>query len=163
MARFRKSSLVLMAFILSAFSQGVFAQETEIEGVTSKLVELRQNNGVLRMEISLKNTGSKLATAGALLYSQIAIVDAQSNQKEFASKGPDGHYFAGPISDWNEGGRWFPRIEPGGEAHIWLYFEPLPAGRKVTVQVPMMFPFEDVVVKEGPPASTTDAMGSLSP
>lgn len=163
MTLFRKSTIILMVMFLTSLAPCAFSQETEIPGVTAKLVELRQFNGVLRLEIVPKNPTAKAATGDTLFYSQVAIVDAQSNEKEFPSKGPDGHYFAGPVSDWNSGGRWYPRIEAGSEARIWIYFEPLPVGRKVSVQVPHMFPFDDVVVKEGPPASTTDAQGTLAP
>src|SRR3954467_3730680 len=163
MTFYRKPTVFLLVIFFSLVSLCAFAQETEIPGVTAKLVELRQYNGVLRLEILLKNPTAKPATGDTLFYSQVAIVDAESNQKEFASKGPDGHFFAGPISDWNSGGRWYPKIEANSEARIWLYFEPLPVGRKVSVQVPHMFPFDDVVVKEGPPPSTTDAQGTIAP
>jgi outer membrane protein OmpA-like peptidoglycan-associated protein len=143
-------------------SQALVAQETEINGVTASLVELRQHNGVLRLEIALKNSGDKEASSSkALRYSEVVLVDARSQQKHFAMKDADGHYLAGPVSDWNGGGRWFPRIARGQEARVWLFFEPLAAASKVTVQVPLMFPFDDVTVSEGAPSSATDAQGSI--
>ena len=139
-------------------------QETEIPGVTARLVELRQYNGVLRLGIALKNSGEKLASeAKPLEFSKVVIIDAQSKQKHFALKDADGHYLAGPEQDWNDGGRWFPKIPPGGEASVWALFEPLSAGTKVSVQVPLMFPFDDVQIAEGPPGSSLQVAGTTSP
>ena len=162
MNSFQKGAIALIAF-LGVLPRALTAQETEINGVSASMVELRQYNGALRLEIVLKNSSDKEASAvKALQYSQVVLVDAQSRQKHFAMKDADGHYLAGPISDWNGGGRWFPKIARGEEARVWLFFEPLAAGSKVTVQVPLMFPFDDVVVSEAAPMSTTDAPGSMA-
>ena len=41
-------------------------------------------------------------------------------------------------------------LEAGQQGVAWAYFDALPAGTVVSVEVPQMFPFEDVVVTEGP-------------
>jgi hypothetical protein len=33
---------------------------------------------------------------------------------------------------------------------MWMFFEPLPTGTVVSVQIPHMFPFENVKIEEGP-------------
>jgi outer membrane protein OmpA-like peptidoglycan-associated protein len=91
------------------------------------------------------------------------LVDAQVKQKHFAMKDADGHYLGGPISDWTGGGRWYAKIPPGGQALVWVLFEPVTAGSKMTVQVPLMFPFDDVVVTEGAPASGQQVAASVPP
>ena len=41
-------------------------------------------------------------------------------------------------------------LPPGQQGVLWAYFDALPAGTVVSVEVPQMFPFEDVTVTEGP-------------
>src|SRR3954466_2625835 len=95
---FRKASVTLV-FTLAAFSLQLAAQETEIPGVTAKIVELRQNNGATRLTILLKNTTQKAATGKALLYQDVVLLDAKTKTKYYPMKDVDGHYLVGPTSD----------------------------------------------------------------
>jgi len=164
MKTIRGAAFLLVAG-LGLLTQRLMAQqETEIPGVTASLVELRASDGVLRLAIAFKNNGDKPATSSkALEFSKVVLVDGQSKQKHFAVKDPDGHYLAGPISDWNGGGRWYARIPPGGQALVWVLFESMPAGSRMSVQVPLMFPFDDVAVTEGAPKTELQVAGSVLP
>jgi flagellar motor protein MotB len=123
--------------------------------VSAELVELRQNNGVLRLAVRLINNADKDASPGsAIKLSDLVLVDAKSKKKHFPLRGADGNYIGGPASDWGDGGRWWVRIPAHSEVVIWAFFEALPQGSKVSVQVPGMFPFDDLPVTEG--------VGSLS-
>jgi outer membrane protein OmpA-like peptidoglycan-associated protein len=164
MKRIRAAAVLLLAGSGLSPQRLAAQQETEIPGVTARLVELRQYNGVLRLGISLKNSAEKLASsAKPLEFSKVMLVDAQSKQKHFAMKDADGHYLAGPVQDWNDGGRWYAKIPPGGEASVWVLFEPLSSATKISVQVPLMFPFDDVQISEGPPGSSQQVAGTIPP
>lgn len=146
-------SLFLFAVVLlltpsSGVSQPV---ETEIPGVTAELVELRQAGGVLRLAVRYANGGTTEASPSRFSVGQIVLVDVKSKQKHFPLKDADGYFIGGPIGDATlDGGRIVLAIPPGQQSVLWAYFEPLPAGSVVSVELPQMFPFEDVSVTEGP-------------
>ncbi len=123
--------------------------ETEISGVVAELKELRQNGGALRLAVTFTNKGAKEVDSDRFSAGQITIVDAKSKKKQFPIKDAEGHYIAGPVGDSLEGGRIVMRIPPGQSTTLWAYFEPLTAGSKVSVEMPLVFPFEDIVVTEG--------------
>jgi outer membrane protein OmpA-like peptidoglycan-associated protein len=155
--------LLLLGSVYFAVSVSA-QQETEVQGLTASLEELRQFNGVLRLKIALKNSGDKASSGStALEYGKIMLIDAQSKQKHFGLKDADGHFLAGPISDWNGGGRWFPKVAKGETAFVWVLFEPVASGSKVSVQVPLMLPFDDVLVKDSAPSNTQVVQGSMPP
>jgi outer membrane protein OmpA-like peptidoglycan-associated protein len=143
--------LLPLALSLSA-SVAVLAEpvETEIPGVTAELVELRQAEGVLRLAVRFKNDSGKNATGQMINFSQVALVNAKSKQKSFVVKGADGRYLAGPTGDWGGGGRWSAAIPAKSETILWALFEPVAPGSVLSVQIPSLFPFDDVAVKEGP-------------
>lgn len=125
--------------------------ETELPGVTAEVLELRQQSGILRLAIRLTNGTEKEAKdSGALKLADVVLVDAKTKKKHFSLRAADQHYLGGPVSDWNDGGRWFAHIPARSEAILWTYYEPLPVGSVVSIQAPKMFPFENVQVTEGP-------------
>ncbi len=138
-----------LVFLTPGFATGQPA-ETEIPGVTAEIVELRQDDGVLRLMVKYVNNGSEVASPDRFSVGEIALVDMQSKQKHFPLKGADGFFIGGPIGDEIDGGRIALVIPPGMESVLWAYFEPLPAGTTVSVQLPQMFPFDVVPVTEGP-------------
>ena len=144
--------LLPLAFSLSV-SAAVLAEpvETEIPGVTAELIELRQAEGVLRLAVRFKNNSDKNATGQTINFSQVTLVNAKSKKKSFVIKGADGRYLAGPTSDWDGGGRWSAASIPAkSETILWALFEPVAPGSVLSVQIPSLFPFDDVAVKEGP-------------
>ena len=140
----------------AALAQG---QETEIPGVTARLAYLRQSNGLLRAGILLKNTGAEEGAPKGVPYSEVYLLDAKTKTKQFPLKAANGHFLAGPISDWDHGGRWFPHLAKNEETLLWFMFDPVPADHKVSLHVPSLLPFDDVSVTEGPapadPGSST--------
>ena len=125
------------------------AEETEIPGVTATLAYLRQYNGILHLGVKLKNPGEKEAsTSKAIQFSRIVVADAKAGKKYSPLKGADGSYLAGPVSDSNDGGRWFPSIPPKAEILLWVLFDTVPQNAVLTVQVPLMFSFEEVKVSD---------------
>ena len=78
------------------------------------------------------------------------LLDAKSKKKHLPIKDANGHYVAGPIGDDIAGGRIQLRIPPRETTVVWTYFEPVAAGSVMTVEVPYVFPFENVPVTDGP-------------
>jgi outer membrane protein OmpA-like peptidoglycan-associated protein len=120
-------------------------------GVTAELLELRQEAGVLRLAVRFKNESNQDASGQTIYFSQVTLVDAKSKKKSFVIKGADGRYLAGPTTDWGDGGRWgAPRIAAKTETVLWALFEPVAPGSVLSVQIPSLFPFENVAVSKGP-------------
>jgi photosystem I P700 chlorophyll a apoprotein A2 len=141
--------LALLGFVSPVAPAG--AEETEIAGVAATLEAVRQYNGILRLGVKMANSTDKDArTSKPIQFSKIVITDAKAGKKYSPLKGADGQYLAGPVSDSNEGGRWFPSIPPKSEILLWVFFEALPPSASLTVQVPLMFAFEEVMVSEQP-------------
>lgn len=139
---------VLLVFVLASSARAQLV-ETEIPGISAELVELRQQAGVLRFAVRLVNASAKDVATDALYLSQFVLVDAKSKTKHFVMKGADGNFLGGPTVDWNSGGRWGGNIPPKSQMILWALFEPLPSGSTVSVQIPKMFPFDDIKVSEG--------------
>ncbi len=145
------SPLLLAAIFLAATSVAAEPVETEIDGVTAEVVELRTSGGVTRLAVRFINRGTKQAETAHYSVGKIVLVDAKSKQKHFPIKDASGFFIGGPIGDMTlDGGRIRVVLEAGQQGVAWAYFNALPAGTIVSVEVPQMFPFEDVVVTEGP-------------
>ena len=66
------------------------------------------------------------------------------------SRTPTAYFIGGPIGDSTlDGGRVYVVLEAGQRGVAWAYFNAIPPGTVVSVELPQMFPFEDVVVTEG--------------
>lgn len=125
--------------------------ETEIDGVTAGVAELRTSGGVTRLAVRFINGGAKRAESAHYSVGKIVLIDAKSKQKHLPIKDAGGYFIGGPIGDTTlDGGRIYVLLEAGQQGVAWAYFNALPAGTVVSVEVPQMFPFEDVVVTEGP-------------
>jgi len=124
--------------------------ETEIPSVTAELVELRTSGGVTRLAVRYLNGGGAEASSDRFAADKIALVDVKSKQKHSPIKDADGKFVAGPIGDEIGGGRVYVKLQPGQQAVAWAYFDAIPPGTVVSVELPQMFPFEDVTVTEGP-------------
>jgi outer membrane protein OmpA-like peptidoglycan-associated protein len=123
--------------------------ETEVAGVTAEVLELRQSGGVLRLAIRFANTGAKVAEFDRYGVNRIVLVDAKSKQKHLPLKDASGRYIAGPIGDLIEGGRIALKVPDRQSTVLWAYFEPVAPGSVMNVEVPQVFPFENVTVTEG--------------
>lgn len=139
------ASIVICLAAAPASAQPPRDQETDLPGVTARLLSVRRDEGVVVVAIALRNTGSADARSStALEFSQFVLVDGAGGTKHFPLKDQNGHYLAGPVSDWNGGGRWFPIVPGRGARTVWAMFEPLKAGAKVNIQAPLLPPFDDL-------------------
>ncbi len=151
---------VLLFVPLSAIG----AQDTELSGITADIAFLRQYDGVLHLGVILHNPGAREVDAHrALDFGNITIVDAKANKKYFPLKDANGRYLAGPTSDWNGGGRWFPKLLPGSDTLLWVLFDTVPAGDTVTVDGPLFHSFDNVSVTKTPPPPGQEAISSVPP
>lgn len=147
----RNRAYFLTPIILLLATNSVQAElaETEVAGVSAEVAELRQAGGALRLVVRYANSGTKAADFSRFSAGKIVLVDVKSRQKYFPIKDANNQWVAGPIGDEIEGGRLRLSIPPGQETFAWAYFEPLAAGTVVSVELPQMFPFEDIPVTEG--------------
>lgn len=162
----KRTALACLILALTCVPAAAQPAETEIPGVTAELLELRQDAGVLALAVKFVNTtASDAAVSEGLMFKDVTLIDAKAKTKYLPLEGPGKRFFAGPASDHNEGGRWFIHLPPKGDAVLWLLFDPIARGAVVSVQVPRMFPFENVTVVEGAPSrvfSSTSASSTPS-
>ncbi len=144
------SAILVAAWCLTATAALAQPVETELAGVTAELVELRQSGGVLRLAVRFANAETKTANFNAYEVSRIVLVDAKSKKKHLPIKDANGHWVAGPIGDDIDGGRIVLKIPARQATVVWAYFEPVPAGTVMNVEVPHVFPFDNVPVTDGP-------------
>ena len=139
------ASAAICMTMTGAPAQPAQDQETDLPGVTARLLSVRRHESVLIVAIALRNTGPADATSSTPLdFSKFVLVDGTSGTKHFPLKDQNGHYLAGPVSDWNGGGRWFPVVPGRGARTVFAMFEPLKAGTKASVQAPLLPPFDDL-------------------
>jgi OOP family OmpA-OmpF porin len=134
-----------LAFLLAAPAASAQPTETEIPDVSAEIAELRTSGGVTRLAVRYTNGGAQ-ERESRFEANKVAIIDTKSKQKHLPIKDADNQFVAEPLDSI---GRIYVRLPPGSQAVAWLYFDPLPAGSVVSVEVPQMFPFDDVTVTEG--------------
>jgi outer membrane protein OmpA-like peptidoglycan-associated protein len=123
--------------------------ETEIANVTTEVAELRTSGGVTRLAVRYLNSGSTEVETRRFSVGNIVLVDAKSKKKYLPIQDANSQFIGGPLGDSIDGGRVLVTLPPGRPAVLWAYFDAVPAGTVVSVEVPQMFPFDDVVVTEG--------------
>lgn len=134
------------SFARPAAAQGV---ETELPGVTANVLELRSAGGVLRLAVRFTNGTATAAESNRFIGERITLVNAKSKRKYFPLKDGTGQYLVGPLADTLDGGRIAIRVPAKSSTIVWAYFEPQPAGTVVNVEMPNVFPFDNVAVTEG--------------
>jgi len=100
---------VLLLTVGKTSAQAPPQQDTTVPGTTARLAVVGVFDNVLLVSIALKNSEAKEAELPVVEYSKFSLVDAAGAAKHFPLRGANGHYLAGPISDWN-GGRWYPHV-----------------------------------------------------
>jgi outer membrane protein OmpA-like peptidoglycan-associated protein len=144
------SRLAVLALLFAPAFVSAEPVETEIPNVTAEVVELRTSGGVTRLAVRYINGGAEKTETGFFAVGKVVLVDVKSKKKHFPIKDANGHFVGGPIGERElDGGRILVKLPPEQPGVLWTYFEALPAGTVVSIEVPQMFPFEDVVVTEG--------------
>jgi outer membrane protein OmpA-like peptidoglycan-associated protein len=160
----RKLSLTFVCTLLLAPALAVAELvETEIAGVSAEIAELRTSGGVTRLAIRYKNNNPKEAWTDIYEVDKIAIVDVKSKKKYGPIKDANNQFIGGPINDEIGGGRIYVKMPAGQEGIAWTYFDAISGGSVVSVEVPQMFPFEDVTVTEGPGTLTSASSAKSIP
>ncbi len=145
----RIATVLASVVLLGARAACAAPAETEIPNVTAEVVELRSSGGVTRLAVRYVNGSAEEAETKRFEADKVVLVDVKSKKKHFPIKDAKHQFIAGPIGDAIGGGRIYVTLPPGRAGVLWAYFEALPAGASVSVEIPQMFPFEDVVVTEG--------------
>jgi len=156
---------LVIAVLLIVLPRSAAAQpvETELEGVTASVVELRQADGLLHLAVRFTNGGAKPADARRYGVERITLVDVKSRKKYLPLKDANGQFLAGPIGDWIDGGRIALRVPVKQSNVVWAYFEPVAPGTVMTVELPYVFPFENVPVTEGPSTVLSSVTAKSTP
>ena len=165
MVRMIKAALaaVLPALALATVCRAA-GQDTDIPGVGAEVAFARQYDGVLHVGIVLHNPGAKEADFhSAVEFASVVVIDAKANKKLFPLKDANGHFLAGPVSDWNGGGRWFPKLPPGSDTLVWALFDAVAGSGPVTVEGPVFHSFANVAIKDGPPEPGREVASSVPP
>lgn len=151
------ASRLCLILIMAAAAAGPTAaqtgeQDSDLAGVTTRIAYLRQAGGALRLGVAFKNTTDSPVRADPLMLDQVTLIEPKSGQKHFPLKDANGRFVAGPVSDWNGGGRWWVDIPAQAEVLVWALFEPI-TGSAADVVLPYSQPFDAVpVVTAGPEA-----------
>jgi len=139
-------------------------QDTDLVDVTADIAFLRQYDGVLHVGIVLHNAGKRAAAASqAIDYSKVLVIDPKANKKYFPLKDANGHFLAGPISDWNGGGRWFPRLLPNSDTIMWVLFDAISQGDAIRLEAPVVHAFEKLSVTTEAPSQSGEVTSSVQP
>jgi outer membrane protein OmpA-like peptidoglycan-associated protein len=139
-------------------------QDTDLADVTADIAFVRQYDGVMHVGIVLHNAGKRQAASSqAVDYSKVVVIDPKANKKYFPLKDANGHFLAGPISDWNGGGRWFPRLLPNSDTVMWVLFDAVSQGDAIRIEAPMVHAFENLNVTAAPPPAHPDVASILPP
>ena len=155
--------------VLSAaavFAHQLQDQETDLPGVTARLLFVAHDGTTTTIAIVLRNSAAQDAQATAgLTFSKFMLVETAGGRKHFPLADENGHYLAGPIANWNNGGTWYPFVPAQGTRTLFAMFERLPAGARVSIQAPTLPPFDDVdldAVAARPPASEAMPRGAIA-
>jgi outer membrane protein OmpA-like peptidoglycan-associated protein len=157
---------VLVAPLAAAFFHPALGapQETDLPGVTADIAYLRQYDGVLHVGVLLHNPANKQVAAHlALDFGQVVVIDPKANKKHFALKDANGHFLAGPISDWNGGGRWFPKLEAQSDTVVWMLFDAVQSGSAINVEGPLFHSMNNLAVVDGAPSNGQQVASSVPP
>ena len=156
--------LLLVLLSVRGTAAAVATHDADIPGVTAEIAFLRQYNGVLHLGVVLHNPDTKdAATRTAIDYGNVVIVDPKANKKLFPLKDANGHFLAGPISDWNGGGRWFPKLLARSDTLVWILFDAATSGDAVTVEGPVFRSFANVAISKDPPQPGQEIASSVPP
>ena len=160
--------LVLVVLILTAAAARPAAaqtgeQDSDLAGVKTHIAYLRQYGGALYLGVAFTNATSKpVKGTQALVFDHVILTEPKSQQRHFPLKDSRGRFVAGPVSDWNGGGRWWVDIPAHGEVLVWALFEPV-SGSTVDVALPYSQPFDAVPVSMTAPTATAASGWFLGP
>ena len=154
---------LFFALAAARFAEAAGPQDTDLAGVTAEIAFLRQYAGVLHLGVVLHNPDVKESSAhSAINFGDVVVIDSKANKKYFPLKDANGHFLAGPVSDWNDGGRWFPKLVGKSDTLVWVLFDAVANGA-VTVEGPVFHSFANVAVNDGPPQPGQEVASSVPP
>ena len=142
--------LVMAVLTVAVPAQFNEAIETNWENITCSLTRFQQDDFRLYLQVVFENSGEEEMSAGkAISFKDIYLLDPETDSKIFVLKDADEKFLAGPISDFNEGGRWWINVPPAGRRILWAMFPPVDEGALLDLVIPNIFPFEGLEVSAG--------------
>jgi outer membrane protein OmpA-like peptidoglycan-associated protein len=158
--------MALVLAVLNAAVPGQFNQaiETNWDNVTCRLEAFQQNDFRLYLHVVFENSGEEEMSAGkAISFKDIYLLDPENDSKIFILKDADEKFLAGPVADFNEGGRWWINVPPGGKRILWAMFPPVAEGALLDVVIPEIFPFEGIEFSQGRDGNSNSHETNLYP
>ncbi len=111
------------------------------------LLKAKVKGDVLTVQVMFKNTSSEKRNYG-FAFKDIYYTDIKNKKKYYGLKDTEGHYIAGPASNWLSGGNFNVYVEPGGKAILWIKFPAPPESTEtIDIYIPWALPFEDVKIE----------------
>jgi outer membrane protein OmpA-like peptidoglycan-associated protein len=147
--------ILIFLYFLSVFSITLLGQfnesiETNWDGVTAKLAVCQQDGFRLYVQVIFENSIEEEMSPGiAISFKDIYLVDPETDTKVFILKDADGIFLAGPVSDLNDGGRWWINVPAKGKRILWAMFPSVSENSALDVVIPKIFPFEGIEVGSG--------------
>ncbi len=123
-------------------------RETNVEGVTAELVECKRKDGVLTVQVRLRNGGNKAVTLYPVTAGNFdAYYVMAEDKKYFVLRDEDNTPLAPLI---NPGGSVFVSLNPG---EIWLWWAkypaPPPTVKTISYMTSLTVPFDDIAITDG--------------
>ncbi len=142
--------LVMAVLTVAVPAQFNEAIETNWENITCSLTRFQQDDFRLYLQVVFENSGEEEMSAGkAISFKDIYLLDPETDSKIFVLKDADEKFLAGPVSDFNEGGRWWINVPPAGRRILWAMVPPVDEGALLDLVIPSIFPFEGLEVSAG--------------
>ena len=133
-------------------NSGVFERmnthETNLFPAEATLISARRSSGAVSARMRLVNESDIKVEGGALWYKDAYLYDFENGKKYPVLKDSDGIFIAEPLSDKNEGGRWWPSyMNDEGKSLMYLKFQAPPDHvANVDIVIPSLVPFLNVMI-----------------
>lgn len=156
--------LVLAVLTFAVPAQFNEAIETSWDNITCRLTGFQQDDFRLYLQVVFENSGEEEMSAGkAISFKDIYLLDPETDSKIFILKDADEKFLAGPVSDFNEGGRWWINVPPMGKRILWAMFPSVAEESALDVVIPNIFPFEGIEISAGSDGKASSHETNLFP
>jgi len=119
---------------------------TNLHPASANLVSARRTSSAVSVRLRRVNDSATEVDSSALMYRDAYLYDFRNGRKYPVLKDSEGVFVAEPLSDKNEGGRWWPSyMNKTGKALMYLKFQPPPDQvASVDIVIPKLVPFLNV-------------------
>jgi hypothetical protein len=140
-------SIVFLLTGIVFCSEVIQTQESDSwEGIEVDLTSLKIRNSIVTLKFKFRNTSSD-TQRGEFKFNACYIMDEVNQKKYYPLKDSDGNYIGGPMATYISGGIYKFDLQGGKTKSMWVKFpEPTDNPESITISIPGVFPFEEVVL-----------------